>query len=262
MRQLRRNAASWSRTSSRDVVRCVNSYVAGKRKPSIERLAQSLRKLRGRRRAPPTAQQVAGPRQPRRDAALLDRDLAHGCNPICHVSAREPSGKMIRSARERWRRRRRRRGVSLVAHAARCCERAPPRDQQKRSDSASHSCPASREIALEEMRCGASVLVGAARLRCAASAVVKRSSYGPDGHRRRRRGAPSTNASVSSACAPRSPRKRQRQPDDDALGLVLTHERRDASRARASLAARATTPSGRAIVPVASETATPVRAAP
>ena len=55
--------------------------------------------------------------------------------------------------------------------------------------------------------------------------------------------------------------KRQRQPDDDALGLLLAHDRREPRQAVA-VAARSTTPSGRAIVPVASETATPVRAAP
>ena len=55
--------------------------------------------------------------------------------------------------------------------------------------------------------------------------------------------------------------QRQRQPDDDQLGLVLGDEA--AIRASPALvAARSTTPTGRASVPVASETATPVRAAP
>ena len=56
--------------------------------------------------------------------------------------------------------------------------------------------------------------------------------------------------------------QRQRQADDDALDLVLDARATAARRARPRVAARATTPSGRAIVPVASETATPVRAAP
>ena len=55
--------------------------------------------------------------------------------------------------------------------------------------------------------------------------------------------------------------QRQREPDDDALGLLLPDE--PASRASpASVAARSTTVSGRASIPVGSETATPVRAAP
>ena len=55
--------------------------------------------------------------------------------------------------------------------------------------------------------------------------------------------------------------QRHRHPDDDAIGLVLEDEVAHL-RQSVSLAARSTTPSGRAIVPVASETATPVRAEP
>ena len=56
--------------------------------------------------------------------------------------------------------------------------------------------------------------------------------------------------------------QRQREPDDDQLGLVLGHQRDDPGPGPASLAARSTIPTGRASVPVASDTATPVRAAP
>ena len=76
-----------------------------------------------RRRSAPRGQQVAGSRQPWRDSALLDRDLAHGCNPVGHVSAREPLREDDPQPRERRSRIDRRR--RLVAHAA-CCERAPP----------------------------------------------------------------------------------------------------------------------------------------
>ena len=55
--------------------------------------------------------------------------------------------------------------------------------------------------------------------------------------------------------------QRQRQPDDDQLRLLGRDEPRELAQP-ASLAARSTTTSGRASVPVASETATPVRAAP
>ena len=56
--------------------------------------------------------------------------------------------------------------------------------------------------------------------------------------------------------------QRQRQPDDDALDLVLEHERPQLGEPVLASPPASTTPSGRAIVPVASETATPVRAAP
>ncbi len=52
LRQLRRNARSWSLTSRPDDVSFVNSYVAGKRKPSIELSFQSLRNSRGGTAAP------------------------------------------------------------------------------------------------------------------------------------------------------------------------------------------------------------------
>ena len=63
------------------------------------------------------------------------------------------------------------------------------------------------------------------------------------------------------ACAPCSPAQRERQPDDDALGLVLADELGDRLEPRLA-PGRSTTPSGRATVPVGSETATPVRAEP
>ena len=55
--------------------------------------------------------------------------------------------------------------------------------------------------------------------------------------------------------------QRQRQADHDPLCFLLRHQLRESANP-ASLAARSTTVSGRASVPVASETATPVRADP
>ena len=56
-------------------------------------------------------------------------------------------------------------------------------------------------------------------------------------------------------------RERQRQADDDPLRLLVADEPTSRSRP-APLPARSTTSSGRATVPVGSETATPVRADP
>ena len=56
--------------------------------------------------------------------------------------------------------------------------------------------------------------------------------------------------------------KRQRHPDDDALRLVLGDEAGDLGEARPRSRPCATTHTGRASVPLASETATPVRAEP
>ena len=64
-----------------------------------------------------------------------------------------------------------------------------------------------------------------------------------------------------SRLAPVLPPQGQRQPDDDSLHAFLANDLLDPV-SPAGLAARSTTPNGRAIVPVASETATPVRAAP
>ena len=55
--------------------------------------------------------------------------------------------------------------------------------------------------------------------------------------------------------------ERERQTDDDPLGSLGRDELGDPTQP-GSLAARSTTVSGRASVPVASEMATPVRAAP
>ena len=57
------------------------------------------------------------------------------------------------------------------------------------------------------------------------------------------------------------PAKRQGKPDDDALGPLPADQLADPW-SPAGVAARSMTPRGVAIVPVASETATPVRAAP
>ena len=53
----------------------------------------------------------------------------------------------------------------------------------------------------------------------------------------------------------------QREADDDALGLLLADELAETGEP-GSVAARSTVQSGRATVPVGSETATPVRADP
>ncbi len=68
-------------------------------------------------------------------------------------------------------------------------------------------------------------------------------------------------AAVSSRLRAVLAAQRQRQPDDDALGAPRRDELGQA-REPARLAARSTTQSGRASVPVGSETATPVRAGP
>ena len=115
------------------------------------------------------------------------------------------------------------------------------------------------QVALEQVRRGARILVGAAALargeRGREALVVRLDGNVDDVAERidERLRLERLRAALAA--------QRQRQPDDDALDLVLTHERRDLGEPVAD-AARATTPSGRAIVPVASETATPVRAAP
>ena len=58
------------------------------------------------------------------------------------------------------------------------------------------------------------------------------------------------------------PAQRQRQADDDALDGPPRCTSRASSASPLSVPARSTTPSGRASVPVGSETATPVRAEP
>ena len=94
----------------------------------------------------------------------------------------------------------------------------------------------------------------------AASAVVKRSSNVSTGTSSSA-SSDATNAAVSCACSPALAAQRQRQADDDPLG-PLRRDELGQPRRPASEAARSTTPSGRASVPVGSETATPVRAEP
>ena len=94
----------------------------------------------------------------------------------------------------------------------------------------------------------------------AASAVVNRSSKVSTGTSTTWRSA-SRNRSVSPTCAPRSPRSVNGSPTT----TRSTCSSRTSSASRASPAsdgARWTTQRGRASVPVGSETATPVRAAP
>jgi hypothetical protein len=115
------------------------------------------------------------------------------------------------------------------------------------------------QIALEEVRGRTGVLVRGSAAP-AASVVVKRSSYISIGTERTSCSA-STNASVLACLLPTLAAKRQRQPDDDALDVLLAHDRLE-PREAVLVEARSTTPTGAAIVPVASEMATPVRAAP
>ena len=87
------------------------------------------------------------------------------------------------------------------------------------------------QVALEEMGRRARVLVRRAAVACrerSREALVVRLDRNVDDVAQQR----STNASVSSACAPRSPRSVSGMPDDDAFDLVLEDERRAARRAR------------------------------
>src|SRR4051794_7278812 len=95
---------------------------------------------------------------------------------------------------------------------------------------------------------------------CCARSVVKRSSKRTTGTSSvlRRRLA---NSSLARACSPRSPRSVRGRPTTT-LPTSSRATRSRTSASPASLWARSTTPIGRAIVPVGSETATPVRAEP
>ena len=84
------NAASCFATSSSAVVVGVNSYSAGKRKPSTLLRFRCGECARGAR--PCDRASIRRPGQPRRDAALRDRYSSDRRYPVDHLSCAEPLG--------------------------------------------------------------------------------------------------------------------------------------------------------------------------
>ena len=284
MAQFVSKCSIWSATSCAAVVFGVNSYVAGKRKLDVLGvLAEPGGDLRRLRRGGVC---VAG--ELRRHLPLRLRDLAHLGDARHHLLAVEPSGKTTRRTTGFG-------AATVVAGGGSSLPLSP--DALTPSQAASPRKPTRSSAATARRRAtwpfsarrggrpgrggitGPTFIAGGSSTRASLEQAAARRVLGRPRRGRRRREC-SREALVERLdgdvearlergherrrllhlCA-RLAAQGQRQADDDALGALRRDELGEAL-SPAGLAARSTTPTGRASVPVASDTATPVRAEP
>ena len=243
------NSASWFRRARAEVDLRSKLYVSGKRKPSSGSFLRPKPGIVRGSRSP----RVRAPREPDLLVRLVLGDLRHGLHARRHLRAGEPLGEDDPELPQLADRRRRRRRAAGPAAA-----RGSRRDQH--GADAYERAARPLEIARKEMRRRERVLgrrAGGLLREVGREALVEELDGDVDGAAQRVDEALGLGRLLAARrrAASAGGRRRSRSASSSRTS-------RASSASPLSLAARSTTQSGRASVPVGSETATPVRAEP